>query len=107
MTQPHIPKEKCETCGDPTYPDSKLCNNCWEVEHRLDDYLKSECAREKVLSLIGISHASHTYDLRIAATISRLMEADPHQFSTLPCQTCITVSALLDRTFGCCSKVKK
>jgi len=31
----------------------------------------------------------------------RAIEADPHQWSTRPCQTCRTVSALVGRAFGC------
>ena len=32
----------CETCGDPTHMIStKRCDGCWEVEHRLRDYLKT------------------------------------------------------------------
>lgn len=36
-----------------------------------------------------------------AETIARLVEADPHQFSTRPCPTCRPVSRLLGRAFGC------
>ena len=31
----------CETCGDPTHICTKRCDGCWEVEHRLRDYLKT------------------------------------------------------------------
>ena len=34
----HIP---CLTCGQPTPNGSQRCNNCWEVERRLANYLKS------------------------------------------------------------------
>jgi hypothetical protein len=37
----------------------------------------------------------------IAEIVARLFESDPHQFSTRPCQTCRTVSAILNRPFGC------
>lgn len=37
MTRDTIP---CETCGKPTpYFGTKRCDNCWEVERRLDAYL--------------------------------------------------------------------
>lgn len=39
-----------------------------------------------------------------AETIARLVEADPHQFSTRPCPTCRPVSQLLGRAFGCDAK---
>lgn len=31
----------------------------------------------------------------------RVIEGDPHMFSTRPCQTCRTVSSLVARPFGC------
>lgn len=31
----------CETCGDPTdKTGTKRCDGCWEVEHRLDGYVR-------------------------------------------------------------------
>lgn len=33
------PENKCTTCGEPCH--MKQCTNCWEVEHRLEDYLKT------------------------------------------------------------------
>jgi hypothetical protein len=39
-----IPSETvpCETCGTPTpFVGTKRCNNCWEVERRLPDYMRS------------------------------------------------------------------
>lgn len=32
----------CKTCQTPTIPGSDNCTNCWEVEHRIDQYLRSE-----------------------------------------------------------------
>ena len=37
----------CETCGAPTIG-TKLCNNCWEVESRLDQYMRSPKGREVI-----------------------------------------------------------
>jgi len=35
-------KVPCETCGKPTrFTGTKRCDNCWEVEHRLERYLQS------------------------------------------------------------------
>jgi hypothetical protein len=31
---------------------AEQCNNCWEVEHRLEEYLKSPKAREKVIAIL-------------------------------------------------------
>jgi hypothetical protein len=40
----------------------------------------------------------------IAEAVARLFEADPHQWSKRPCQTCLAVSSLLTRPFGCIKK---
>lgn len=39
--------------------------------------------------------------LSLAEVVARLLESDPHGFSTRPCQTCNQVSAVLGRPFGC------
>jgi len=37
----------CEVCGKPiTFLSTKRCNNCWEVESRLGEYLKSRAGQE-------------------------------------------------------------
>ncbi len=36
-----------------------------------------------------------------AEIVARLIEADPHQWSTRPCPTCRTITAVLGRPFGC------
>lgn len=44
----------CKTCGTPTqYLGTKLCDNCFEVERRLEDYLKSQKGQEFVDGLLG------------------------------------------------------
>jgi hypothetical protein len=43
----HIP---CEICGKWTlYMGTRRCNNCWEVERRLDEYLRTTKGREFVV----------------------------------------------------------
>jgi hypothetical protein len=44
--------------------------------------------------------------ISFAEAIARLIEADPHQWSSRPCQTCHSVSGLLGRPFGCEAKKK-
>jgi hypothetical protein len=45
-TEPTIP---CETCGVPTpMTGTKRCTNCWEVEQRLPEYLRSINGRKFV-----------------------------------------------------------
>ena len=39
----------CIYCGDPvSFPSCNECEDCWEVENRLDRYLKSEHGRDFV-----------------------------------------------------------
>lgn len=43
MKLPNQDTVPCKTCGDPSaFPGAVQCTNCWEVEHRIDLYLKSE-----------------------------------------------------------------
>lgn len=44
---------------------------------------------------------NNSYDQKISETVARLFEADPHQYSSRPCQTCRAISSLLNRPFGC------
>lgn len=35
------PQDKCETCDQLTFAvSSKRCNRCWDIEHRLESYLR-------------------------------------------------------------------
>lgn len=38
--------------------------------------------------------------------IAKLIEADPHQWSSRPCPTCRAVTIILGRPFGCSAKAK-
>jgi len=50
--RPHTP---CKTCEKPTHMrGTKLCNNCWEVEGRLEEYIKSKNGRDILLALLGV-----------------------------------------------------
>jgi hypothetical protein len=42
----------CHTCGVAVLQDAESCNNCWGVESRLDDYLRSDKARALVTDRI-------------------------------------------------------
>jgi hypothetical protein len=43
----------CETCGDPTtYTGTKRCNNCYEVESRLDSYLQNPKALQLIVTKV-------------------------------------------------------
>lgn len=39
---------KCKTCGVPVDREFESCQNCWEVERRLTEYLRSEAGQAKV-----------------------------------------------------------
>jgi len=50
LQQPTCP---CETCGEPTtYTGTKRCNNCWEVEGRLDEYASEPNGRKRILEAL-------------------------------------------------------
>jgi hypothetical protein len=52
---PHIEQETipCRICGKPTRMlGTKLCDGCWEVEHRLEDFLKHPAGRERARQLM-------------------------------------------------------
>jgi len=39
-------------------------------------------------------------DLFVSAILN-IIQRDPHQWSTRPCQSCRTISSLINRPFGC------
>jgi hypothetical protein len=41
---------------------------------------------------------------KITRAVTDLIQADPHQWSTRPCQTCQAVSAIVGYPFGCVVK---
>lgn len=43
-------ENECTTCGDKCY--LKQCTNCWEVERRLKDYMKSRKGQMFVYDVI-------------------------------------------------------
>jgi len=38
--------------------------------------------------------------------ILELIQNDPHQWSTRPCQTCKAISSMIGKPFGCVKKAK-
>jgi hypothetical protein len=42
----------------------------------------------------------------VAEVVCRLIEADPHSWSSRPCQTCVSISELIGRPFGCRKKAE-
>lgn len=48
------PNIRCETCGGPNaFQTTKRCNGCWEVEHRLGEYLRSANGQAFVREKLG------------------------------------------------------
>lgn len=49
----HTRKVPCESCGSPTqFRVPQRCNNCWEVERLLPEYLRSRPGREFVAAAL-------------------------------------------------------
>jgi hypothetical protein len=45
-----LPTVPCDTCGEPTtFTGTKRCNNCWEVERRIQDYARSAKGKKFLL----------------------------------------------------------
>ena len=45
-----LPTVPCETCSEPTtYTGTKRCNGCWEVERRIQDYIRHPNGRKFLL----------------------------------------------------------
>lgn len=42
----------------------------------------------------------------VVDVVLELIEKDPHQFSSRPCQTCQTVSNMIGKPWGCIAKEK-
>lgn len=57
MDSAKVPHVDCETCGDPTQMVAyKRCGRCWEIERRLESYLREggERAVRFVMKTMGI-----------------------------------------------------
>lgn len=51
----------CEICSKPTtFVGTKRCDNCWEVEHRLTEYLKNPKGLEFVVTQCLTAYLSKT-----------------------------------------------
>lgn len=67
-------KKQCKTCGGPVaagmehYTQPVACTNCWEVEQRLEDYLKSEQGMENTRTALAKAGDTTDAALRIAMT---------------------------------------
>ena len=49
----------CDTCQQPTqYGGTRRCDNCWEVEHRLADYLAAAPGRAAVRAALAAADAA-------------------------------------------------
>lgn len=77
MTNPWAPTE-CETCGaSRASSETKRCDPCWEVEHRLEWYLTTENGLNNVLEEIksgGLS--SQAFGSLMAYSIAEEMKKE-------------------------------
>lgn len=48
-----------------------------------------------------MSDEKHDAEVTIAEAVARVFEVDPHSFSQRPCSTCMAITTLLGRPFGC------
>jgi len=48
---------KCKICGIDTLNDDELCDGCWEVTHRLEDFIKTENGRNYVEKMLAAGRA--------------------------------------------------
>lgn len=54
MSLNDVVSSKCETCGKPAdFEGAKKCCNCWEVEKRIDEFIRSPKGRQTVLDKIN------------------------------------------------------
>lgn len=52
---------KCDTCGkESEFSDGCKCVDCYEVERRIDKYIRSEAGRNKLLTLLFADHLRRT-----------------------------------------------
>ncbi len=62
----NLPLVPCETCGTNTpNTGSKRCDSCWEVEKRLQHYVRSENGQKCVLEALWGSQALADHDRRL------------------------------------------
>lgn len=60
---------ECKTCNEKCeLENASLCNNCWEVESRLERYLNSNKATKKILDYLNLTRSPD-------ATIQQLLLA--------------------------------
>lgn len=86
----------CEVCGQlgdcsGTIP---KCANCWEVERRLDEYMKSEAGRKFVLQ-----RAAYVQGAKVLTLASALQRLFPNDASA----PCVQIAWLLDKKSWYCS----
>lgn len=79
----------------PEHGDCFTCNNpCPEVKKR----------RKRIKGLEEMNEQEETIKACaniLIGTIADIIYADSHQWSTRPCETCKTITAILGKPFGC------
>jgi hypothetical protein len=71
-------KPPCRTCGKPVHLDNaKLCNGCWEVEGRIEEYLKAANGRQLVARLLGQAATAQVSDDAITRLFAAALKSRP------------------------------
>ena len=72
----------CKFCGEPTiYTATKLCNNCWEFEHRIDQFISNENGLNFVIQKIKALKLRAWQDKWLKEVDERYLNGD---FKNLP-----------------------
>ncbi len=59
-TSPKDPRAVCSVCGRPTeHVATKRCDLCWEIEHKLPEYLRTPNGRAITRRLIADAEEDH------------------------------------------------
>ena len=72
----------CKFCGEPTiYTATKLCNNCWEFEHRIDQFISNKNGLNFVIQKIKALKLREWQDKWLKEVDKRFSNGD---FETFP-----------------------
>lgn len=83
----------------------------WLPQFNHDSDLYANDSPENVAASLAAQFAAEGRAEALASVLGdtalRLIERDPHQYSTRPCPTCATISIVINRSFGCVAKAEK
>jgi hypothetical protein len=74
-----------------------------------DAKMEIECEERRFKDLFDLLHEVSTRADKTVTERDKILvklQADPHQWSTRPCQTCADISTIVGRSFGCVKVAK-